>query len=754
VKHNQNRFFQTLIKGWNRKPSRRKLHKAVALGAACFGVNSQVIAEENAAQAAPVTPVTAAVIESAPSTTTLPEVLVTGEHKNYKPENVSSPKYTAPLRNIPQTINVVPQDVMEDQGATTLRDVLRNIPGISMQAGEGGVPAGDNLSIRGFNARTDIFVDGVRDFGGYSRDAFSVEQVEVTKGPSSTFMGRGSTGGSINMVSKRPTQEASYGGTVGFGTHQYKRTTLDLNRPIAIEKLPGTAVRVNAMWNEGDAPGRNAVENEKFGIAPSIAFGLGTPTEVLLEYYHLHQDGMPDYGIPWVTPTQNVLAPYRDTAAPVDYDNFYGVRGRDYEKTDTTIVTGEIKHKVDDTLSLRYMLRHGRTDRDSVITAPRFASANNLTINRNFQSRDQEDRVLSNVADVTKEFKTGPVGHKMVTGVEIVRETSINYGRTGPSSTTNLYAPNVNDNIVGPTYRHGGYNEATAKSAGAYLFDTVALNEQFDLTGGVRWDNFAVDYVSYSSSTLTTSTLSRTDDMLSWRTGLVFKPTSEGSIYAAYGTSFNPSAEGLTLGSTATSTNNVNVKPEENETYEIGTKWDVAHGRLALNAAVFRTDKTNARTEDPTVASDVIVLEGEQRVQGYEVGGSGRITDAWYLIGGYTYLDSKVRKSKNVSELGRELSNTPRHSFNVWSSYTLPFKLEVGAGAQYVGHRFNSITGARRAPEYWVADAMLAYPVNKNFTLRLNGYNLADKRYIDRLGGGHFIPGASRSFVVSTSVKF
>ena len=244
----------------------------------------------------------------------------------------SSPKYTEPLRDTPQTLTVVPQAIIEEQDATTLRDVLRNVTGISIQAGEGGggLP-GDNLSIRGFASPNDIFVDGVRDFGAYSRDPFNIEQVEVAKGPASLYTGRGSTGGSVNLVTKMPLLEVAQAATLGAGTENYGRATVDLNQPL--EGIEGTALRLNAMWTREDVPGRDAVENERWGVAPSLAFGLGTPTRVTLSYSRLDQDNIPEYGMPWVPATNVALSQYANQPAPVDFDNFYGLVDRDYEKT-------------------------------------------------------------------------------------------------------------------------------------------------------------------------------------------------------------------------------------------------------------------------------------------------------------------------------------------------------------------------------------------------------------------------------------
>ena len=236
----------------------------------------------------------------------------------YKPERLASPKVTQPLRDVAKTVTVIPQDVIKEQGASNLRDVLRNVPGISMQAGEGGGgPAGDNLSIRGFSARSDIFVDGMRDTasGGYSRDPFNFEQVEVTKGPGSTSTGRGSTGGSINIVTKTPHLGNSYETMLSGGSDNYYRGTFDLNQEIP--NLNGVAVRLNGVYHDQDIPGRDHVENERWGIAPSIAFGLGTDTRFTLSYMHLAQDNVPDYGIPWV-PRNSTANPFLPPGVPLD----------------------------------------------------------------------------------------------------------------------------------------------------------------------------------------------------------------------------------------------------------------------------------------------------------------------------------------------------------------------------------------------------------------------------------------------------
>ena len=525
---------------------------------------------------------------------------------------VTSPKFTQPLRDIPQTITVVPASVIEAQGATTLRDVLRNVTGISIQAGEGGAPAGDNLSIRGFNARTDLFIDGVRDAGGYTRDPFNVEQVEVVKGPSSSYSGRGSTGGSINLATKRPNLSAARHVSIGIGSSDYKRGTLDVNQPVA--GTDAVAFRLNAMWTDADTPGRDAVTSERWAVAPSLAFGLGTPTRVTLSHSYLAQDNMPDYGIPWVPATNVPLRDYADQAPPVAFSNFYGLASRDYEDTETGTSTAIVEHDVNASVAVRSLVRYGQTRRDSLTTAPRFESNSTTAIRRtDWKSRDQRDAILASQTDVTAHFSRGVTAHAFVTGVEIAREASTNrirVERGAVSPSTDLFDPNPFEPYASRLERNGAVTDGTAESAAVYAFDTVNLGSRFEISGGLRFDRLALDYLTRDAEG-TDTTLGRTDHMLSWRGGAVYKPRPEGSVYVGIGTSLNPSTEGLSL-SAAT----VTLDPERTRSYEIGTKWDMAGSRLGLNAAAFHTTKVNARTPGINPGDPATVLDGEHVVMG------------------------------------------------------------------------------------------------------------------------------------------
>lgn len=689
---------------------------------------------------------------------TLPDVVVKGQQDNYKPEALSSPKYTEPLLDVPQTITVVPKAVIEQQGAATLRDVLRNVPGISFQAGEGGVPAGDNMTIRGFGGRTDIFVDGIRDFGGYTRDSFNLEQVEVSKGPASSYSGRGSVGGSVNLATKSPTLSEGYSGTLGLGTDHYNRATIDLNQPIASSPLDGTSLRFNGLWHSDHTAGREAVQNQRWGLAPALTVGLGTPTRVTLSYFQLQQNNVPDYGIPWVPTVTNPsspLAPYSDDVPPVDFRSYYGLKARDFENTRTYLPSAKIEHDFNETFSLRNLTRYGRTDRDSVITAPRFASVNTTnTINRQIQSRDQADSIAANQIDLTSRFETFRVEHTLVTGLEFSRETSRNYARTGAVSTTTLQFPNPNDLYPFAIRRTGAFTETEADSFAASAFDTLKLNDQWQIVAGLRWDYFDTRFQGHDTTGVKTNDLSRIDREWSYRGGLIYKPRPNGSIYFGYGTSFSPAGEGLSLSTGLAAANNLETDPEEVRSFEIGTKWDLFQNRANVSLALFRSDKLNARTEDATDPLDVVVLKGEQRVQGIEVGIAGHLTDAWQVSGGYSFQDSEILKSETAAEEGNELANVPQHTLSLWTTYALPWNLEIGGGARYTSSRFSANNNLRQAPGYWLGDALLAYRPTKNLTLRLNVYNVTDEEYIDRVGGGHIVPGPARSAVLTASFVF
>ena len=652
-------------------------------------------------------------------------------------------KLPGELRDQPQTITVIPQVVIQAQGATTLRDVLRNVPGITYQAGEGGggLP-GDKLTMRGFSADNDIFVDGVREIGSYSRDAFNIEQVEVIKGPASAIGGRGSTGGSINLSTKSAHLTPSRTLTLGAGNASYQRGTLDLNQPI--EGLEGTSLRLNAMWTDSGYAGRDVVENESWAMAPSLAFGLGKRVRATLNYQHLEQDNVPDYGLAW--------AAFESTPA-VDQSNFYGLEGYDYEDISNDVGTAIVEGELRPGVTVRNSTRIGTTIRDSAITAPR-------PPNRQLQQRYYQTESRANLTNLTASFGTGAFRHDVTTGVEFLHEGTLTYNQAQSTNQpqTTLENPDPSDRPFGPMPVNVGtlVNDAVTTTAGIYLFDTVAVHPRLQLTGGVRWDRSTVDYEGTTRATGAVLALSRTDRMLSWRAGAVAKPHERGSIYVGYNTAFNPSADagntGTALSDSPTAANDINLEPEQTRNFELGTKWDLSGNRLGLSAAVFRTEKINARTRNAT--NEPFVLDGTQRITGVEVGVSGLITQNWSVLANFAFMDSEILSSRNPAEQSQDFALTPEKSATIWTTYTLPNNLGFGGGLQYQDAVFRNTLNTLSVPGYWLLSAMASYPLNQNLSLRLNGDNLTNELYVDRVGGGHYIPGPRRTIKLSADIRF
>ena len=655
---------------------------------------------------------------------------------------IASPKFTRPMLDTPRTVAVIPDEVFLAQGATTLRDVLRNTPGITFQAGEGGggVP-GDSFSMRGFSAGNDILLDGVRESGAYTRDAFNLEQVEVVKGPSGAVAGRGATGGAINLVTKTPKPESFARATFGGGNAGYSRVTLDANAPL--DSIDGAAVRMTAMVTSSDVPGRDVVHNSSWGVAPSVSFGLGKPSRFSLAYQHLAQDNVPDYGLPWAAFESN---------PQVDQTNFYGLQGYDYENITSDVATASFERDLREGWTLRNISRWADNHRDSAITAPR-------PPNRQLQQRRMDQGQLTNQTSVTGAFRTAGVQHAFVAGVEIGRETTFirRQSQTTNQPQTNLSDPDPNQSPFGPMPVNNGNPEDTSLAlVGIYAFDTLRLGSRWEMTAGLRWDSVDVDYELTNVATGVRTRLGRDDRMLSWSSGIVFKPRANASVYASHATSFNPSVEagsaGAGLSDVPTSANNVNLAPEKSRNLEVGAKWEMGGGRAIATAALFRTEKTNARTRGLT--TDPFVLDGEQRVDGLELGLTGNLTDRWSVLTSYAHLDSEFVASANPLEQGQALAFVPENSFNVWTEGRLPRGFSVGGGVQFMDSVFRNATSTAEVPSYWLLNAMASYEVSHALTLRLNVNNLADERYVDRVGGGHYIPGAGRSVVVNAEIDF
>lgn len=659
----------------------------------------------------------------------------------------SMAKYQQPLIDTPQTINVVSQQTIQAQGVSTLRDTLRNVAGISLAAGEGGAQ-GDNLTIRGFTARNDLFIDGMRDFGSYYRDPFNTEEVEVLQGPSSVTFGRGSTGGIVNQASKTPGLSRFLSAGLQFGTDATRRATMDLNLPVSALGS-GAAFRLNAMGTIGNVAGRDLAENRRAGFAPSLALGLGTPTRLTFSYFHQNEDDIPDYGLPWLF----------NGPAPVNRANYYGLRDANFLRTYADIGTVKAEHDVNGNVTVRNQLRYASYSRDMLITEPQLKGVTlatplaDMQVTRHEIAVNSTETFLDDQLDLIARFETGPLKHSLVTGIEAGRETSDPTRPNYNAPQTSLLDPDPGQRL-NPNPSISSRVHDTAISAGAYAVDTISIGTKWDLTAGLRFDRFDN---TYDQTIAPVSHLHRLDEKPTWRAAAVYKPVAAGRFYFDAGTSFNPSAETLSLNA-----GNANVAPESNKTYEFGTKWDLNKGRVTVNGSWFRTIKENARESDP--ANPLLyVLAGTQRVNGVEADIRGRVTSRWDILASYAHLDSRVVESRFYpGAVGYPLANVPANTFAYWNEYHLPRNFELGLGANYESSRTASsttpvdpVTGlVREVPGYWVFNAMVGHPINDHIAIQVNVYNLANRYYYDQIHPAHIVPGPGRSALVDLKFNF
>ena len=675
----------------------------------------------------------------------LPQVTVTDKSNPYVVPNLGLQRLPEPVQRIPQSITIVPQQIIQEQSASTLRDALRNVTGIGIAAGEGGGAQGDNFTIRGFNARNDMYLDGVRDQGTYFRDTFNIESVEVLKGPASIYFGRGSTGGIINQVSKAPRLEGFYDGTASGGSGPYFRGTADINQPLS----PTMALRVNAMAHHADIVNRDHVIVTRQGFAPTLTLGLGTPTQMNFSYFFQHEDNIPDNGFPF----------FHGKPVRVARDTWYGLTDDDYERTMTNIGTISLNHRFSDDLNLRSAFRFSNVRRhtdpsipQTICVAPADCGPGAIItgVNRSRPQRNTAESIWDSQTDLTARFNTWGFGHTLSSGIELAWERldTVRYASTGPATTLN----NPNNGQSSNPKTLNVDTLTNAPSFGIYAADQIALHEWFDLIGGLRWDYFSGDQENRIPGGVS---FDATDKMLSYRGGLVFHPTPQQSYYFSYATAFNPSAEGLVLAE-----NNQATPPEKNEIFEIGSKFLLMGGQLTLQGALFQIEKTNARTNDPITGTQV--LDGKQRSRGVELSAAGRILPGWNVFTGFTYLDAKITKSNDTQVVegvtyslqGKVPQNVPKYSATLWTTYDFLDKWQIGGGPTYVGSRFANNSNANEVPDYVRWDATLAYNFTERIQCRLNAQNFTNKHYIESVHPSHVVPGAGRTFIASTFFRF
>ncbi len=744
--------------------------------------------------------------DSAEAKPQLPTVKVEDTLIPYKAETVSSPKYTEPLRDTPQNITVITSELIQSQGVQSLRDILSNVPGITFGGAEGGNGFGDNIILRGYdisNNSSDITVDGVRDSARITRsDSFNLESVEVTKGPNSVYSGAGSVSGSVNLVTKSPKSEDFTNVSAGLGTENYKRATLDSNQVLG----DGVAFRINLMKHGNEIAGRDYVEYERWGVAPSIAFGLDSKTKIALSAHFQDDQGWNDYGVP--------IRMGREVPG-VDRSNYYGYHNLDGENSDSRSFSATLHHQFNETVSLRNLSRWSQVDGRFVNTgiggrvcveAGEYPLGTTATSpDRNTvcaatgvyeptggprgAGRESLNTIALNQTDLTWSFTLGEVENTLVTGTQLSTERgdreNYSYIEVGPNSapvvlpTTDLYNPN--SYWAGPVpHTLAAKSNSELDVAAVYAFNTFKFSPQWQASLGLRYDHYTLAQETFLATVAGVPTIPDdssnpyfkfNDELVTGRVGVVYKPQENASIYAAYGTSANPTTP--SANTTCNFATDCFANPEESVNYEFGTKWDLLDARLNVTAALFRNEKTNARVPSDSVSGSVVVLEGESRVDGLELGVSGRIRENWSVFAGYVFLDSemvqsvsdRVARSAGDPQKGHALANTPENSGTLWTTYTFDeWDLDLSYGLRFASGAYmsngpttvGSVTIDPKIPSYVVHNAAALYTFGQA-SLQLNLNNITNEEYFATFSTNPnrwALPAPERSAILTANYSF
>ena len=695
----------------------------------------------------------------------------------YKIDESTDGKFTAPVRDTPKTQTIIPKEVIEDIGATSFREIVRSTPGVTLGTGEGGNAFGDRIFIRGFEARGDVYIDGLRDPGVTSRELFAVEQIEVVKGPSAVFGGRGTTGGLVSLQSKR----AQFGNDfavieAGVGTENYYRGTLDTN----VQVGDNVALRFNGLYHDADTPGRDFVGSERYGATIAGTLQVTDTLAVMADYYFYRLDGVPEFGHPFNSVTQQ---PYL-----VDRDNFYGVVGRDFIKNGADIGTVQIEWQPIPELRIHSITRYGETFNRYAVSEPSicvFERAANgscprsggvpvpeseFTVSPALKSSWRDNSYWANSTYAVADITTGSIDHTLVIGGDFADETIEAFPLDIPSTVEeengnivsipggfvyDLFDPQPElgfDIPIGPDTSNGP-TVTNAVNFAAYAIDTIKFSDAFQIVLGGRVDTFDIDYFAPTSATR----LTYSEVFFNGQASLVFKPAEPFTLYASYSTSSNPSGEQLD-GNGASydgiSEQTIDFSPEQNTSIELGAKGEFFDGHLLLTAAGFRIEKDNARESGGRGQPYTNV--GTLRSQGIELSANGTILDSINIFAGYTYTDAEITASADPSNVGRRFANIPQHTAQLLTTVSVTSKFEIGGQVYAQDEMFGGtqLAGTAKVPGYVRFDAVARYALSDNIQMRLNVLNLTDKRYYDAIyrSGSPFAyiaPGRSAFFTLT-----
>jgi len=689
---------------------------------------------------------------------TMPTVVVKEkaekQNEGYQSSVTTIGKFAQAAKDIPQSLTIVTRSLMDDRNADTFKEALRNVAGLTFNAGEGG-RVGDNITIRGFAASSDFYLDGIRDNAQYNRDTFNLDRIEVLQGAASMLFGRGSTGGVVNQVSKEPDLDTPSKVTVTTGSHAYFRETADINQNLGTE----AAIRLNLMKTNSDSQrGADGVTSDRYGVAPEIKWGIGTDNEYLLSYSHLQYDDVPDNGIP-------IVNAQGSRPAFVNSSNFYGLAS-DFQDDKADIYTGRWTHDFDNDHKLKTTFRQNDVSRDLDSVAPRISSATVVTRGRQARGADEDSKTFQ--SDYTAKFETLGMKHEALLGTEYLDEKALrwSYPTTPADPNANLVNPNPYDTLP------GGYSSIFQQrinplyyrdnNLGLYGQDLIEFIPHWKLLVGARWDDFSANYKSIVTSSGATTFYDRQDYVWSYRSGLMYQPDDYSTYYASYGTAFNPSGDVYSVEATQ-ATRSAKTAPEESINYELGGKWELLKGYLSFSSAIFRSEKTNERNTDPS-SPDIYLLSGRRHTDGIQFQSTGKPTDRWEISAAIAFMKAEIDKQVNPFAVGLTPTNTPATSGSLWNTYAVTEHWKLGTGVDFVGKRLGysiptttpyTAPVVREIPGYGRFDGLIEYDM-KQYAVKLNLFNLLDKKYFDAIypNGGFAVPGIDRSAQLTVSYKF
>ena len=663
-------------------------------------------------------------------------IIVTGSSSGYVAQDiVTATKTDTPILDVPQTIHVVTREQLDDQAQYSLGEVLRYVPGTTVGQGEGNR---DQITLRGQNTTADFFLDGVRDDVQYYRGLYNVERVEVLKGPYALIFGRGGGGGIINRVQKTPVADESFGAArasiTSFGGWDL---SADLNAPLGAK----AAVRINATYEKMESD-RRFVDGERYAWNPYLAVDLSEDWKLGLSYEYANDDRVPDRGVPSIaTSAGQPNTPVRG------YDRlFFGVPGVNRTTLEAHIAKLRLDGQLADNLKFTSTLLYGDYDKLYVNVYANSAVSASNTVTLDAYSDPTKRENLIGQANLIWDVETGALDHKLLFGVEYGDQKTRNmrFNRTfSPGTTFNL------NNPVYPTVTFTTPSRNTVSDVefvSAYVQDQIGIGEHFDIVIGLRYDHFQIDGIDFIPAV--DRPFDRSDDKISPRFGLIWKPQENISIYSSFSRSFLPRSGDQFISLTTTQEN---LAPEKFTNYELGAKWDIRPD-LNVTAALFQLDRANATTPDPANPLTSINV-GETRTKGLELAVTGRVLPDWQVSAGYTWQDGTLRGNDNV-----RLGQLPKHQFSLWNRYDVSDALGLGLGVIHQSSQFAAIrTSATttKLPSFTRVDAALFFDVSEKVQLQANVENLFDTDYFaDAHNNNNITPGAPINGRVTVRVKF